>query len=216
MINSEPATSAPQIWAIASGKGGVGKSFISANLGLALAGHNRRTVLVDLDLGGANIHTCLGVTNPKTTLSDLLDSNNSDINALVEYHENANIGLISGAADDLQMANLKHFQKLKIMRNLAHIDADFVILDLGAGTSFNTLDFFLHADQALLVVTPDPTSIENSYRFIKCLLARLFRDLPEATQKIMHGVLVAGKKQQRQTAIIREFPCKYAYAVSRT
>ncbi len=193
---ASPQTTAPkkpQIWAVASGKGGVGKSFVAANLSMALAEQGKKTVLVDLDLGGANTHTCLGITDPKTTLSDILLHHSPIINDMVEYHDNPKLGLISGASDHLQMANLKHFQKLKIMRHLSHLDADYVILDLGSGTSFNTLDFFLFADQALLTIVPEPTSVENSYRFIKCLLARTLKSLPEKTQRIMNHVLTQQK-----------------------
>ena len=191
-----PATNPPQIWAVASGKGGVGKSFVTANLGMAIAANQKRVVIVDLDLGSANMHTCLGRPNPKSTLSQLFTQNNPDINHLIEYDSNSNIGLISGVADNLQMANLKHFQKLKIMRNLSHIDADIVILDLGAGTSFNTIDFFIEADKALLTVIPEPTSIENSYRFIKCMLARKLKDLPQKTKKIINDVLILHKNKE--------------------
>jgi flagellar biosynthesis protein FlhG len=191
----------PQIWAVASGKGGVGKSFVAANLAMALASHEKKAVVVDLDLGSANAHTCLGVNHPNTTLSDLLHQKNADINLLVERGENPFIGLISGASDDLNMANLKHYQKLKIIRNLKRLDADYVILDLGAGTGFNTLDFFLAADRSLLVVMPEPTSVENSYRFIRSLLTRQLKSLPKAHQRVAAEVF----QQQKNKGVIQSF-----------
>ena len=177
----------PQIWAVASGKGGVGKSFVAANLAMALASHEKKAVLVDLDLGSANAHTCLGINHPSTTLSNLLHQK-VNINTLVERGNNPFVGLISGASDDLNMANLKHYQKLKIIRNLMHLDADYVVLDLGAGTGFNTLDFFLAADRGLLVVMPEPTSVENSYRFIRSMLTRQLKSLPKAQQRLAYHV----------------------------
>jgi flagellar biosynthesis protein FlhG len=83
-----------------------------------------------------------------------------------------NLSLISGALDSLDAANPKHQQKLKLLRNLQALDADYLILDLGAGTSFNVLDFFLVADHGVLVLLPEPTSIENAYRFVKAALYR--------------------------------------------
>lgn len=183
-----------QIWAVASGKGGVGKSFVAANLAMAFAAHEKVTVLVDLDLGSANAHTCLGINKTQHTLSQLLNGKDVNINALVERGSNPFIGLISGAGDDFNMANLKHFQKLKIMRNLKHLDADYIILDLGAGTSFNTLDFFLFADQGILTVIPEPTSVENSYRFVKSLLTRQLKALPKPSQILMHDILTEQKR----------------------
>ena len=183
-----------QIWAVASGKGGVGKSFIAANLAMAFAAHEQRTILIDLDLGSANAHTCLGINQTQHTLSQLLNHRDMDINNLVERGHNPFIGLISGSDDDFDMANLKHFQKLKIMRNIKHLDADYIILDLGAGTGFNTLDFFLFADQGILAVVPEPTSIENTYRFVKSLLARKLKSLPHQSQTLIHGILNKQKK----------------------
>ncbi|HXH64483.1 MAG TPA: P-loop NTPase [Mariprofundaceae bacterium] len=195
-LNQQPAAQAlagggPHIWAVASGKGGVGKSIIASSLGLALARLGKRVVLVDLDLGSANLHTCLGMTNPQSTLSDFIASRQQHINEFIQPVPDTKLGLISGASDGLDIANLKHFQKQKIIRNLKHIDADYVILDLGAGTSFNTLDFFLQAGRGILTVVPDPTSIENTYRFLKCVLTRRLHEAPEQTRKLIAQVLSA-------------------------
>jgi len=196
----QKATSAverrPYIWAIASGKGGVGKSFVASNLGMALAKQGKKVVLVDLDLGSANLHTCLGIPSPKTTLSHIIEKNVSNMNDFIVYGHEPNLGLISGASDSLHVANLLHYQKLKIMRNLSRIDADYIILDLGAGTNFNTLDFFLFADQGLLVVIPEPTSIENGYRFFKSILTRQLKDLPSKTKKLINQVLTEHKNEK--------------------
>jgi flagellar biosynthesis protein FlhG len=85
-----------------------------------------------------------------------------------------NLSLIAGAMDSLGAANVKHQQKLRLLRNLQALNADYVFLDLGAGTSLNTLDFFLLANHGIVVLLPEPTSIENAYRFVK---AAFFRHL---------------------------------------
>lgn len=199
------AEKAPGIWAVASGKGGVGKSFISSNLGLALARHGQRVVLVDLDLGGANLHTCLGITKPTTTLSDFIHGKHVDINELVMQTPTEGVGLISGAADHLNIANIKHFEKQKILRNLKNLQADIVLLDLGAGTNFNTLDFFAQAEQGLLAVTPEPTSIENTYRFLRSLFARMLRTAPTLTRKLMNDVLTGRHIDGRKITTLAAF-----------
>ena len=188
----------PRIWAVASGKGGVGKSFISSNLGLALSRLGKRTVLVDLDLGGANLHTCFGLSDTKLTLSGFIESKQRHINEFIQPIANTTLGLISGAGGGLEIANIKHFQKQKIIRNLGHIDADYVILDLGAGTSFNTLDFFTLADHGIVVVIPDPTSVENTYRFLKCVMIRHLRQAPEASRRLMMQMLNKRDGEDRQ------------------
>lgn len=204
---SQPDTAEqrPIVLAVASGKGGVGKSFVSSSLGLALARHGKRVVLVDLDLGGANLHTCLGVANPATTLSDLLNDKQADINDLVSSTPTERVGLISGATDSLHVANIKHFEKLKIIRSIHRLNADIVILDLGAGTSFNTIDFFAQADYGILTVTPEPTSIENTYRFLRGLFARKLRDAPSLTRKLMNDVLTGRHVDGRKIATLASF-----------
>ena len=195
----------PHIWAVGGGKGGVGKSFIAANLGLALAKQGKQVVLVDLDLGGANLHTCLGVSGSDKTLSDYLTGKMSDINALISKTETDRVGMISGAADNLQIANLKHFQKAKLLRNLKRIDTDYVILDLGAGTTFNTLDFFIQAERGLITVMPDPTSIENTYRFLKCALVRKLYAAPPQIKQLMNEVLTRRQREGKKIRTLAAF-----------
>lgn len=180
---------APQVWAVASGKGGVGKSFIASNLGLALAQSGKRVVVIDLDLGGANLHTHLGITRPKLSLSHFINGKKNELKELIEPLPDSSLGIISGASDHLDVANLKHFQKQKIIRHIAKLAADYVILDLGAGTTYNTLDFFNIADQGILSVIPEPTSIENSHRFLKCAMYRKLRDVPDDTKRMVKELL---------------------------
>jgi flagellar biosynthesis protein FlhG len=165
-------TDRQKIWAIGGGKGGVGKSLVTANISICLSLMGYRVIALDLDLGGANLHTCLGVPIPPHTLSDYLLKKVSNLQDLVTPTPIKNLSIISGAQDAVGMANLKNMQKSKILTNLKQLDADFILLDLGAGTTFNTLDFFISADQGILVSLPEPTSIENTYRFIKSVFHR--------------------------------------------
>lgn len=161
-----------KVWAIGGGKGGVGKSLVTANTSICLALMGYKVVTVDLDLGGANMHTCLGIPIPEKTLSDYISKKVGSIKDLLVPTPIKNLQIISGAQDDLGIANLKQMHKNKILSKLNELDADFVLLDLGAGTTFNTLDFFISADKGMLVILPEPTSIENTYRFIKSVYHR--------------------------------------------
>jgi flagellar biosynthesis protein FlhG len=167
-----PSHNLKKIWAIGGGKGGVGKSLVSANVSICLALMGHKVVAVDLDLGGANLHTCLGLPIPQTTLSDWVSKKVSNFDELLVSTPINNLKIISGAQDELGMANLKHMHKNQIIKKLHELDADYILFDLGAGTAFNTIDFFITADKGILVVLPEPTSIENTYRFIKSVFYR--------------------------------------------
>ena len=166
------STQKTKVWAIGGGKGGVGKSLVTANLSICLALMGYKVVTIDLDLGGANLHTCLGVPIPDKTLSDYLTKKVRTLNELLTPTPIENLSIISGAQDDVGIANLKQMQKAKIISKMTELDADYVLFDLGAGTTFNTLDFFISADQGILTALPEPTSIENTYRFIKSVYHR--------------------------------------------
>ena len=184
-----------RIIAVGGGKGGIGKSMVSANLGVALAQAGHKVLLVDADLGGANLHTCLGVGPPESTLSDFLRRGKANLEEVMVATGVPGLSLIAGAQDSLDAANLKYAQKQKLLRTLLAQTADYLILDLGAGTSFNTLDFFLLADHGLLVVLPEPTSVENAYRFVK---AAFFRKLQQVESQYGIQDLVEGALSTRE------------------
>ncbi|MFO0775880.1 MAG: P-loop NTPase [Nitrospiraceae bacterium] len=167
---------------IASGKGGVGKSVVSTNLALLLAKRGYRTVLADMDVGGADDHILLGQLNPPLTLTDFLEKRAArmdDVALPVLLHPN--LRLIAGTGDTLATANMPFAKKKRLIKHFREIAADVAIIDIGAGTSYHALDFFLMADVHVAVATPEPTSVLDLYRFVKlaairrvlaCFLAR--------------------------------------------
>ena len=167
----------PEFFPIAGGKGGVGKSFIAANLGALMAKKGHRVVLVDLDLGASNLHTFLGIKNPKDGLQLFLEKTTSGLQQVALPTHISNLAFISSVDCSMEIANLYHVQKLKLIRALKKLPFDYILLDLGAGTHFNTLDFFLTAEQGVVVITPEPTSIENAFRFIKAAYLRKLKQI---------------------------------------
>jgi flagellar biosynthesis protein FlhG len=160
---------------VGGGKGGVGKTFITSSLGIALAKRGQRVVVVDADLGGANLHTALGLPPPKVSLSDLIHHNVKHIEDVRADTGIPNLTLVSGSHDYLLAANVNYQQKQRLLRQIRSLDADFTLLDIGAGTSLNVVDFFLLADPGILVVVPEPGSVQAVYRFVKtCFYRRLW------------------------------------------
>jgi flagellar biosynthesis protein FlhG len=168
---------------VGGGKGGIGKTLLSANLGIELARRGMSVVLVDCDLGGANLHTALGVEPARGTLSDFVLRKVKDLPEVLAPTGIPNLQVVSGALDTLDIANPLYQQKLRLLRAVQGLDVDVVLLDLGAGTSFNVLDFFLLADHGILTLVPEPTSVENAYRFLK---AAFYRRLKAVEQ--VHGL----------------------------
>jgi flagellar biosynthesis protein FlhG len=168
-----------RVVSIGGGKGGIGKSLISANLGIELARRGKKVVIIDADLGGANLHTTLGIDVPKRTLSDFIERKVDRIDDVVTPTGIENLGLVSGALDHLDAANPRHAQKMRLLRHVQQMDVDYAILDLGAGTHSNVLDFFLVSDHGVLVLVPEPTAIENAYRFVKAAFWRRMRNVAQ-------------------------------------
>lgn len=163
----------PTIVSVASGKGGVGKSMVVSNLGLLLARKGKRVILVDLDIGGANLHVLFGMFHPPSTLTDFFTNTQKNLNETAHPIAHSSLlKLIPGTGETLITANLQHARKRRLIRHVQKLEADIILVDVGAGTSYHALDFFLLADYYLTVATPDPTSVLDLYRFIKLAAIR--------------------------------------------
>src|SRR5262245_44237759 len=173
----ERSAGGPRIWAVGGGKGGVGKSVVSSSLAAAIAASGRRCAIVDADLGGANLHTLLGVSRPRRSLSQLLTGEVASLAELLIQTPVPNLWLVSGNQALLEMANPRSSQKEMIFRQIRSLDVEDVVLDLSAGSAFNVLDFFLLARRGIVVVTPEPTSIENAEHFLRAAFYRSLRDV---------------------------------------
>jgi flagellar biosynthesis protein FlhG len=170
----------PTIFPIGGGKGGIGKSFVTASLGALLAGCGKSVALVDLDLGASNLHTFLGLQAPKDGLNRFLDKTEPQLERVAADTPVDNLFLISSNNCSMEIANLFHAQKIKLISAIRGLPFDYVLLDLGAGTHFNTLDFFLVSHQGIFICTPEPTSIENAFRFIKAVYLRALKHIVKA------------------------------------
>ncbi|MEE8430721.1 MAG: P-loop NTPase [Candidatus Desulfatibia sp.] len=181
---SERDNSKGKIVAIGGAKGGIGKSLLAANLGVLLSSKGFRTVVVDLDLGGANLHLYLGETFIKSNINDFLDKSVSTLQQTMISTKYGPL-LIGGNSSQLGAANISFMRKLKLMKAVKNLDADFIIIDLGGDTSYNIIDFFLLADHGIVMTTCDPASYLEAYNFIKMALYRKLNRLfgPESKYK---------------------------------
>ncbi len=158
---------------IASGKGGVGKSLLAANVGILLARAGKQVVLADLDFGGSNLHLILGTRAQDPGIGTFLTSGELEFGEIVRNTEYGNLRFVPGDNELPGIANLSAGQKRKLISRLRNVETEFLILDLGAGTSFNVMDFFLLSSNGLVVTTPTPTALVNAYLCIKNALFRL-------------------------------------------
>ena len=182
------------ILAIGGGKGGTGKSLITASMGICLANRGNGVLLIDADLGTANLHTFLGLEPPKLSLSDFVSKKESTISGVISKTGINNLKLISGAKDMIGIANLSYGQKAKILNNIKKLNYRYILLDLGPGTSFNILDFFLISHCGILITSPEATSIENTYRFTKGLLFRHLRKT--ISKKVVRALIDNGIRER--------------------
>jgi flagellar biosynthesis protein FlhG len=158
----------PVVLSVTSGKGGVGKTNMAVNLAHSLAGMDKKVLLLDADLGLANVDVLLGLT-PEYNIFHLFESGISLEKILVETE--FGFSILPASSGATEMLSLSTGQKLELLEAMDHLDRslDFLIVDTGAGINDNVLYFNLAVQERLLVMTPEPTSLTDAYALIKVL-----------------------------------------------
>jgi flagellar biosynthesis protein FlhG len=165
----KPPTPGSRVISVGGGKGGVGKSLVSTNLAVTIAQAGHEVVLCDLDLGEANLHLMLGLTDPRPGIATLL-SGEGELEEALTPTSIPRLRLLAGAGGTVAADNINHPKKLRIIRKLRALKADYVVIDVGAG-----LDFFELGQQRIVVATPQVTSMHDAYRFLKRAVLRTLR-----------------------------------------
>ena len=171
-----------------------------ANLAAALARRGRSVLAIDVDLEGANLHTCLGVPSPRASLADFVAHREEDLAKLVVDTPLRHLRLIAATQGHLGAAQPSHVRRERLLQAIHRMPADFVFLDLGAGTHSAVVDYFLAADEGVIVLSPEPTSIENAYSFLR---AAFYRRMREALESRAVRRLLAQAMDQRNERGIR-------------
>lgn len=211
MFGSEPKDSATilldnfslekRTWAVAGGKGGTGKTVLTSNLGVGLAILGYKVILIDADLGGADLHLSFGMPVPKRNLNDFLSGRVESLEDVILPTPSANLSIICGGSELIGLANLPHQRKEKLKRHINNLDADFILVDLGAGTAYNTLDFFVISNEGVIVCNPEPQAKIDAYAFVKnAVYRRLLQSFGRNTI-LKDTILKFGNSGQRATKI---------------
>ncbi|MBI3089239.1 MAG: P-loop NTPase [Candidatus Tectomicrobia bacterium] len=187
----------PTLLAIGGAKGGTGKSMVALNLAITLARSGQRVVLVDADLGSANMHILLGMQQPRTTLHDSLAGlDQGDLSGeaaradgvkvagrlaeALEATPYAGVQLLAGCSEKLGNASMPFHARQRLLEGIRRLPTDLIILDLGGDTSYQVIDFFLAANLGVVVTSTEPASILDAYHFLKvCALRCIQRALRE-------------------------------------
>jgi flagellar biosynthesis protein FlhG len=160
---------------VGGGKGGTGKSFLAAALAIEAGVRSGSAVAIDADLGGPNLHTILHVRENGQDLGDFFKNKAPRLEDVQTATEYPGVRLIKGSENALFLANLHQAKKLKLIRQIRGLRARNVIVDLGTGSAYNTLDIFVIGRPGIVVVTPEPTAVENTYYFLKSCAVRILK-----------------------------------------
>jgi len=168
---SSPASKCPRVIAISSGKGGVGKTNIVGNLAVACQRMGKKVLIFDADLGLANIDIIFGV-NPTHTIEEVIKGEKELSQIMVKGPED--VSLIPASSGVHELTNLTEGQKINLLSEFDILGNlfDLLLIDTGAGISSNVLYFNLAADERIVVVTPEPTSITDAYALMKVMFSQ--------------------------------------------
>ncbi len=160
------------IVSIAGPKGGVGKTVFVANFAVALGKKGYKVIALDLDLGAANLHVLFNAMQAEVSLYSFLDKSVATLAEAAVSTEYPNVFLVSGAGHVPGLANIFYQTKMKLIRHIKKLEYDIILLDLGAGSAYNTLDFYSIGQKKIIVTNPEITSVMNSYSFLKSYVFR--------------------------------------------
>lgn len=200
---SQTSKNGPRIITVTSGKGGVGKTSVATNLAIALSQIGKEVVVMDADLGLANVNVLLGII-PKYNLYNVLKGQKNINEIITDTPEG--IKIIAGASGFTQLADLEHDKKVRFIQDIENLNfADIIIIDTSAGVSDNVLSFVLAADEIVIVTTPEPTSITDAYGIIKSIASKKMNSNIKLIINRVQSAIEANKVAERVINIAAQF-----------
>ncbi|MDR0382900.1 MAG: MinD/ParA family protein [Spirochaetaceae bacterium] len=194
-----------RILTVASGKGGVGKTNLSVNMALAYARIGKRVIVLDADLGLANVNVMLKMI-PRWNLYHVIRKQKTMREIIIETEYG--IGIVAGASGFSKIANLTEDERINFIKELNTLtSADIIIIDTSAGVSSNVMDFIAAADEAVIITTPEPTAITDAYGIIK-IIATEIENLEIGLKLVVnrvHNAAEATRVADRMIAITSQF-----------
>lgn len=190
-----------KLWVVASGKGGVGKTFVSTSLGITLSKLGHSVAIVDLDLSGSNVHTVLGLPPSHMNIRHYFEGAKT-LQELVIPTPFPHLSYVQGFWDSWTPTDFSYNQIQNLIPELKNLRADYVIVDMGAGALEAHLELFKAADEKFLITTPEPTSIEKTYRFIESFMCHSLKAnaTPDA-----YGSMISTLRNHRQRTLAKPF-----------
>ena len=165
-------TNPAHVIAVTSGKGGVGKSTFTVNLALALSNFGKKVLIIDADLGMANIDVMLGCLSSHSMV-DIINGSLSFEDVVVTGPNN--IKFLPGGSGMRYLVSLDSFDLQRVISQITEYedDTDFILIDTGAGLGGNVMNFIMSADDILIITTPEPTSMTDAYAVVKAYAANM-------------------------------------------
>lgn len=205
VLNFKSSTSSKnsetKLWVVASGKGGVGKTFVSTSLGFTLSKLGHSVVIVDLDLSGANVHTALGLTPSHMNIRHYFEGVKA-LQELVIPTPYPKLSYVQGFWDSWTPTDFSYSQIQGLIPQLKDLRADYVIVDLGAGALEPHLELFKAANEKILVTNSEATSIEKTYRFLESFVCYSLKQ--DATPDA-YTSMISTLRDHRQRTLAKPF-----------
>lgn len=202
----------PQIWVVGAGKGGVGKTFVATSLGVTISRMNQKVLLVDLDPSGANVHTAIGQDLGPGGMEKFWYEN-VPLSSLIQSTKVLRLSMIQGACHHWIPWVPGSIDAARLMQELRKLEFDVIIVDAGPGANQFQLELLNKCDQTLIVTSPEPPSIEKTYRLLESILSYRWT---QSDPKILHRLVSESLFKYRKSLataeigfhdfVLREFP----------